>query len=62
MRHAYFLLTVAAVFGAARVTGEFEEAAFRTFDAAVHPCNGRQLILILQSRLLKPTHAHANTV
>lgn len=49
------IITVAGVLGTARVAGEFEQTAFRAFDAAVHPCNRTQLILILQGCLLKPT-------
>lgn len=50
--------TVAGVFGAACVAGELEKTTVSTFDAAVHPCNSRQLILILQSCLFKPTQTY----
>lgn len=46
-------VTVAGVIGAACVAGEFEQAAVRAFDAAVHPGDRRQLILIFQSCLFK---------
>jgi len=54
------LVTVAGVFGAAGVARDFEQTAFWAFDAAVHPCGGRQLILILQSCLLKPEHTNTH--
>ena len=50
------MVTIAAVLGAACVAGKFEQAAFRAFYAAVHPCSRRKLILILQSCLLKSKH------
>lgn len=54
------LVTIASMFGATHVTGEFEQTAFKAFDVAVHPSNCRQLILKLQSGLLKPCHTQSH--
>lgn len=56
LKGRYLLVTVDGVFGAARVARESENTAFRAFDAALHPCSRRKLILILQCCFLKPTH------
>lgn len=44
------------MFWATCVARKFGQKALRTFDAAVHSCNCRQKILILQSCLFKSTN------
>lgn len=60
----YFIFTIVCVFWATCADGEFRQKAVTAFDATVHPCNCRQVILIFQSCLLKPsqTQTHANII
>lgn len=55
------LVTIATVFWTACVAGEFEHEGVRAFDAAVHSCNCRQLVLILLGCFLKPAYTNMCT-
>lgn len=50
------------MFGATCAVEEFRQIAVTAFDATVHPCNCREVILIFQSCLLKPTHTYTLTM
>lgn len=63
MKHQLHQVTITGLFGAAYAVTQFQQTSvFRAFDAAVHPGHCRQLVLILQSCLLKPARTHAQTL
>lgn len=58
----YLHFTIVCMFRATCAVGDFRQKAVTAFDATVHPCNCREVILIFQSCLLKPAHTYTLTM